>query len=120
MAFDFPTIGELRHSLNLQTKTQNQDSAGWDQSQDWVTDSAMWCRVLPVGSGKRWEGMQRYPDADFEITARYDASNLVNSNDRWNGTILSKTRNFKVVGVEYHPDEKPQWVRTLCEERPAR
>lgn len=120
MAFEAPTIGELRHSLNLQTKTQNADTDGWDQSQDWVTDDAMFCRVLQIRSGKRWEGMQRYPSADHEITARYDSNNLVNSNDRWNGTMLSVTRNFKIVGVEYHPEEKPHWVRTLCEERPAK
>lgn len=117
MAFEAPKIGELRHRLDLQTKTQNQDTDGWDQVADWTTDDTLWTRVLPVGAMQSWEGHQRFPQADFEITARYDANILPSSNDRWSGTMHAVTRTFKIVGVEYHPSEKPQWLRTICEER---
>lgn len=112
-----PTIGQLRHTITVQSNTASVDSNGWIQSDSWsaVGPSTQRAAIEPMSVNEPFIAGQNQPRAMYRITIRDDGSAYSSAN-RIIGTLHSTSRVWRIVGLRRLDEEMEHWIEFTAEE----
>ena len=109
MAFKRPTIGEMRHKIQLQSRTDDKSGTAGLTATYANVGSKIWARVRAIAGGALIEGVQETE----AITHRFDIRHRTDQAD-WNYIELG-TRRFAVRAVR-DPWEDGRLLEIAAEE----
>lgn len=101
-------IGELRHRVLLQRRSEVAD-AGGGISSGWTDIAELWAEILPLAGSERVLAMRVQPVQNFLIRLRYRED--ITPADR----LLSGLRVLNIRSVK-NVNERNQWLECRCEE----
>ncbi len=101
-------IGELRHQVVLQRRSEVLD-AGGGVNLIWLDIADLWAAVTPLGGGESVQAMRLQPVQNFVIRLRYRDD--ITPADR----LLFKQRVLNIRSVR-NVSERSQWLECRCEE----
>jgi len=65
-----PTIGPLRHRVELQSATTARDAYG-REVETWSTYATVWASISNLRGRERWAAQEHHPEIDTSIVIRY-------------------------------------------------
>jgi SPP1 family predicted phage head-tail adaptor len=108
--FRAPTVGELRHPVILQDRSQAADG-GTGIAEAFVPVAEAWARIEPIFGGRVIEGQQVEAVATHNITVRHVAGYTAIDHVK----MVDSGRLFRVRSI-LNPGERDRWLELLCEE----
>tara|TARA_R110002153_G_scaffold233263_1_gene386647 strand:- start:127 stop:495 length:369 start_codon:yes stop_codon:yes gene_type:complete len=97
----YPYIGDLRHSINLQTRNKSADSGGGFTS-SWTTTRNLFAKVTPRSGQEKFEAGRLDHSITHDIYTRYYSDINFKSNGgqmriSWSDNGVTRTFNIKSV-----------------------
>jgi head-tail adaptor len=108
--FRAPTVGDLRHEVILQDRSQAADG-GTGLAEAFATVAAARARIEPIFGGRVIEGQQVAAVATHNITVRHVGGYAAIDHVK----MADSGRLFRVRSI-LNPGERDQWLELLCEE----
>ena len=115
-----PSIGQLRHTVTVQSVSSSEDSNGWVQSETWsaVGPSTQRASIEPLSASETFIAGQNEPRAVYRITIRDDGS-AYSAAHRISATLHSTARVWRILGLRRLEEERERWIEFTAEEIPA-
>lgn len=112
-----PRIGQLRHRLTIQARSDSADGDGF-RTEAWSNGDTVSASIEPLGAKELAIADQIMPHTTHRIIIR--DGHTINSEDRLSGTVHGGTRVFRVVGIRRLPEDKASsFLELMCQELPG-
>jgi len=99
-------IGQLRHLVSIEQRTEGRAADGEVIASTWVEQSAPWANIVPVGGGEGEEADKAQATINYSMQLRYDSAIVPEQR------VTHGSDTFAIVTVEHSNDRR--WTFLGC------